>query len=100
MCDMAGQAVEVDGRELKLTNLDKVLYPSTGFTKGEVIDYYARIADTMLPHLEGRALTLRRYPEGVGKSSFFEKRCPKHRPEWVETAAIWSEREDGEIEFC
>ncbi|HEX2436055.1 MAG TPA: non-homologous end-joining DNA ligase [Solirubrobacterales bacterium] len=94
------QVVEVDGRELSLTNLDKVLYPSTGFTKGEVIDYYARIALAILPHLAGRPLTLRRFPEGVGASSFFEKRCPKHRPEWVETAAIWSEREDGEIEFC
>jgi bifunctional non-homologous end joining protein LigD len=94
------QVVEVGGRELSLTNLDKVLYPSTGFTKGEVIDYYARIAPAILPHLAGRPLTLRRFPEGVGASSFFEKRCPKHRPEWVETAAIWSEREDGEIEFC
>ncbi len=92
--------VQVDGRELSLTNLDKVLYPATGFTKGEVIDYYARIADTLLPHLQGRPLTLRRYPEGVEASSFFEKRCPKHRPEWVRTASIWSEREDGEIAFC
>ena len=98
---MAGpKLVEVDGRELSLTNLDKVLYPSTGFTKGEVIDYYARIAPTILPHLAGRPLTLRRFPEGVAAGSFFEKRCPKHRPEWVATAPIWSEREDGEIEFC
>ena len=98
---MAGsQLVEVDGREVSLTNLDKVLYPSTGFTKGEVIDYYARIAPVILRHLRGRPLTLRRFPEGVDSSSFFEKRCPTHRPEWVTTAAIWSEREDGEIEFC
>jgi bifunctional non-homologous end joining protein LigD len=95
-----GKRVEVDGRELSLTNLDKVLYPSTGFTKGEVIDYYARIAPVVLPHLRGRPLTLRRFPEGVAAGSFFEKRCPKHRPEWVATAPIWSEREDGEIEFC
>ncbi|MGH2989337.1 MAG: non-homologous end-joining DNA ligase [Solirubrobacterales bacterium] len=94
------QQVEVDGRELSLTNLDKVMYPATGFTKGEVIDYYARIAPTILPHLAGRALTLKRYPEGVDGGHFFEKRCPKHRPDWVETAAIWSEREDGEIAFC
>ena len=98
---MAGaQQVEVDGRELSVTNLDKVLYPATGFTKGEVIDYYARIAPAILPHLRGRPLTLKRYPEGVEKGHFFEKRCPKHRPEWVNTAAIWSEREDGEIAFC
>jgi bifunctional non-homologous end joining protein LigD len=94
------QQVEVDGRELSVTNLDKVLYPATGFTKGEVIDYYARIAPAILPHLRGRPLTLKRYPEGVEKGHFFEKRCPKHRPEWVNTAAIWSEREDGEIAFC
>ena len=96
----SGKPVEVDGRELWLTNLDKVLYPSSGFTKGEVIEYYARIAQAILPHLKGRPLTLRRFPEGVDASSFFEKRCPNHRPEWVATAAIWSEREDGEIEFC
>jgi bifunctional non-homologous end joining protein LigD len=94
------QQVEVDGRELSVTNLDKVLYPATGFTKGEVIDYYARIAPAILPHLRGRPLTLKRYPEGVEAGHFFEKRCPKHRPEWVNTAAIWSEREDGEIAFC
>ena len=98
---MAGtQQVEVDGRELSVTNLDKVLYPATGFTKGEVIDYYARVAPAILPHLQGRPLTLRRFPEGVEAGHFFEKRCPKHRPDWVSTAAIWSEREDGEIEFC
>jgi bifunctional non-homologous end joining protein LigD len=92
--------VEVDGRELSLTNLDKVMYPATGFTKGEVIDYYARIAPTMLPHISGRPMTLKRYPEGVDAGHFFEKRCPKHRPEWVNTASIWSDREDGEIAFC
>jgi bifunctional non-homologous end joining protein LigD len=94
------QTVEVDGRELSLTNLDKVMYPATGFTKGEVIDYYARIAPTMLPHISGRPMTLKRYPEGIDAGHFFEKRCPKHRPEWVATASIWSEREDGEIAFC
>jgi bifunctional non-homologous end joining protein LigD len=101
MCAMArAQQVEVDGRELSITNLDKVMYPSTGFTKGEVIDYYARIAPTIISHLRGRPLTLKRYPEGAEAGHFFEKRCPKHRPEWAATASIWSEREDGEIEFC
>jgi bifunctional non-homologous end joining protein LigD len=101
MCAMArAQQVEVDGRELSITNLDKVMYPSAGFTKGEVIDYYARIAPTIIPHLRGRPLTLKRYPEGAEAGHFFEKRCPKHRPEWVAIASIWSEREDGEIEFC
>lgn len=84
------QIVEVDGKILSLTNLDKVLYPATGFTKGQVIDYYARIAPVLLPHLAGHPLTLKRYPEGVDKEYFFEKNATKYRPEWVQTAAIWS----------
>jgi bifunctional non-homologous end joining protein LigD len=96
------QEVEVDGRELKLTNLDKVLYPETGFTKGEAIDYYARVAEAIVPHLRGRALTLRRFPEGVddNDAAFFEKRCPKHRPEWVQTAAVEAGPHAGVIDFC
>jgi bifunctional non-homologous end joining protein LigD len=77
-----------------------VLWPESGFTKGEMIDYYARIADAILPHLHGRPLTLRRYPNGVAASSFFEKRCPGHRPDWVETAAIWSGTNEGDIDYC
>jgi bifunctional non-homologous end joining protein LigD len=96
------QQVEVDGRELKLTNLDKVLYPKAGFSKGEVVDYYAKVAPTIVPHLAGRALTLRRFPEGVDDSdaAFFEKRCPKHRPEWVKTAAVEAGPHAGVIDFC
>ena len=81
------QVVTVGGRELSLSNLDKVLYPATGTTKGEVIEYYARIAPTMLPHLAGRALTFNRFPNGVEQKGFFEKRCAKHRPEWVADGA-------------
>lgn len=94
--------VEVEGRELKLTNLDKVLYPKAGFAKGEVIDYYAKAAPALVPHLAGRALTLRRFPEGVDDSeaAFFEKRCPKHRPEWVETARVPAGPTTGEIDYC
>jgi bifunctional non-homologous end joining protein LigD len=77
-----------------------VLWPQSGFTKGQVIDYYARVADAILPHLRGRPLTLRRYPNGVEASSFFEKRCPKHRPDWVETAPVWSGRNEGDIDYC
>ncbi len=97
-----GQDVEVDGRELKLTNLDKVLYPEARFTKGEVVDYYARVAPAIVPHLRGRALTLRRFPEGVDDSdaAFFEKRCPKHRPDWVKTAAVLAGPRAGTIDFC
>lgn len=92
--------VEVDGRELKLTNLDKVLYPKAGFTKGEVVDYYAKAAPAIVPHLRGRPLTLRRFPEGVEDTAaaFFEKRCPKHRPEWVRTTPVAVEKDT--IDFC
>jgi bifunctional non-homologous end joining protein LigD len=94
--------VDVDGRRLKLTNLDKVLYPKAGFTKGEVVDYYAKIAPAIVPHLSGRALTLRRFPEGVDDldAAFFEKRCPKHRPKWVKTTRVQAGPEAGKIDFC
>jgi bifunctional non-homologous end joining protein LigD len=94
--------VEVDGRELKLTNLDKVLYPEAGFTKGEVVDYYAKVAPAIVPHLSGRAVTLRRFPEGVDDldAAFFEKRCPKHRPKWVKTARVEAGPHAGKIDFC
>jgi bifunctional non-homologous end joining protein LigD len=94
--------VEVEGRELKLTNLDKVLYPEVGFTKGQMIDYYARIAPAILPHLKDRPLTLRRFPEGVDDldAAFFEKRCPKHRPDWVKTVTVLAGRHAGDIDFC
>jgi bifunctional non-homologous end joining protein LigD len=96
------QVVEVDGRELKLTNLDKVLYPRVGFSKGEMVDYYAKVAEAMVPHLKGRAVTLRRFPEGVDDldSAFFEKRCPKHRPKWVKTTNVRAGPNAGNIDFC
>jgi bifunctional non-homologous end joining protein LigD len=83
--------VEIQGRQLKLSNLDKVLYSATGFTKGQLIDYYARIAPVLVPHLTGRPLTLKRYPNGVDNEFFFEKNATKHRPDWIKTAPIWSE---------
>jgi bifunctional non-homologous end joining protein LigD len=94
------QEVTVGRRKLKLTNLDKVLYPKTGTTKAEVIDYYARVADAILPHLKGRPLTLKRYPDGVDRFHFYEKNCPKHRPNWVKTTPIYVDRRAGEIDFC
>jgi len=84
-------AIEVQGKQLKLSNLDKVLYPATGFTKQQIIDYYVRIAPAMVPHLTGRALTRKRYPNGVDEEFFYEKNAPQHRPDWVKTAPIWSE---------
>ncbi|HUA14124.1 MAG TPA: non-homologous end-joining DNA ligase [Verrucomicrobiae bacterium] len=87
---MADSAVEIQGRHIPLSNLDKVLYPAVGFTKKDVIDYYVRIAPALLPHLAGRALTRKRYPDGVDAQPFFEKNAPMHRPDWVKTAPIWS----------
>jgi bifunctional non-homologous end joining protein LigD len=93
------EVVEIEGKHLSLTNLDKVLYPAAGFTKGQVIDYYARIAPVLLPHLKDRPLTLKRYPEGVDKEYFFEKNATKHRPDWVKTAPIWSEGNQRDVNY-
>ncbi len=92
--------VAVDGRQLTLSNLDKVLYPASGFTKGEVIAYYQAVAPAILPHLAGRPLTLKRYPNGVDNQFFYEKRCPSHRPSWVEVAPIWSRHNQAEVAYC
>jgi len=81
-------SVLTDGRRLKLTNWDKVLYPQTGFTKGDLIAYYAQVAPVLLPHIRGRLLTLKRYPNGVEEQYFYEKNSPKHRPDWVTTARM------------
>ncbi len=93
--------VDVQGRKLKLTNLEKVLYPASGFTKGQVVDFYVRIAPVLVPHLAGRALTMKRYPGGVGDDQeyFFEKNAPLHRPDWVKTAPVWSESNRRTIHF-
>ena len=91
--------VEIGGRSLSVSNLDKVLYPLIGFTKAQVIDYYVRVAPVMLPHIEDRGVTLRRWPDGVTGESFFEKRCPSHRPGWVGTCAGPGDRRGG-IDYC
>jgi bifunctional non-homologous end joining protein LigD len=80
--------IVTEGRELKITNWDKVLYPETGFTKGDLIAFYARIAPAVLPHLRDRALTLKRYPNGVDHQYFYEKNSPAHRPDWIRTANV------------
>src|SRR4051794_10462606 len=94
-----GAVVRVGEREISLSNLDKVLYPATGTTKGEVIHYYAAVAATMLPHLAGRCITLKRFPNGAETKGFFEKRCPQHRPAWIGTFPGPGDR-DGEIGYC
>ncbi|MGZ5339068.1 MAG: non-homologous end-joining DNA ligase [Thermoleophilaceae bacterium] len=86
--------VQVEGRTLSLSNLTKVLYPAVGFTKGEVIDYYTRIAPALLPHLRDRPLTLKRYPNGVEAGHFYEKNCPSHAPDWVRKERV------AQIDYC
>jgi bifunctional non-homologous end joining protein LigD len=85
---MSRKAIEIDGRRLSLSNLEKELYPSCGFTKANVLEYYGQMAGSILPHLKDRALTLKRYPDGVEQEYFFEKRCPVHHPAWVQTAEV------------
>src|ERR671935_1750328 len=90
----------VEGKKLSVSNLNKVLYPKAQFTKGQVIDYYIRIAPVLLPHLEDRPLTMKRYPNGVDAEFFYEKNCPTHRPKWVQTARVWSEGNQRNMNYC
>ena len=90
----------VEGKKLAVSNLNKVLYPKVGFTKGQVIDYYIRIAPVLLPHLKDRPLTMKRYPNGVDGQFFYEKNCPSHRPNWVQTAKVWSEGNQRIMHYC
>ena len=91
--------LEVEGRKVDVSNLDKVFYPKTGFTKGQVIDYYIRVSAVLLPHLKDRPISLKRYPDGVEGFFFYEKQCPSHRPEWVKTAKV-AKTEGGAIDYC
>lgn len=92
---MTRQNIGTVGKRLSLSNLEKDLYPSYGFTKAHILEYYRRISKFILPHLKDRALTLKRYPEGVEKDFFFEKRCPSHRPDWVQTAEVSRDNEEA-----
>ena len=95
----AKSQLEIDGRTVDVSNLDKVFYPKTGFTKGQVIDYYVKISPYLLPHLKGRPVTLKRYPNGVEGLFFYEKQIPSSHPEWVKTTNV--KRKDGsEINYC
>jgi bifunctional non-homologous end joining protein LigD len=91
--------VEVGDRELSISNLDKVLFPESGFTKGELIDYYVHIAPVMLPHLQDRPLTMKRYPDGVTKKFFYEKHSPSHAPDWVRTVGVPTAEGDDTIVY-
>src|SRR3712207_4323145 len=90
----------VGGRRPGLRNLERVVFPRAGTTKGELLDYYIRIADVMLPHLRERLLHMHRYPEGVEGPRFWQKGCPDHRPEWLPTAPVWSRDKRANIDFC
>ncbi len=91
--------LEIDGLKVDVSNLDKVLYPKTGFTKGQVIDYYIKIAPYLLPHLKNRPITLKRYPDGVDGFFFYEKQCPPYRPKWIKTADVPRQR-GGTVHYC
>ena len=92
--------VVVDGKTVVLSNLEKILYPATGFSKAQVIDYYIRIAPVLLPHLKDRPLTLKRYPDGVEGLFFYEKQCPEHRPDWIKTARTPRRAKPEQIDYC
>jgi len=95
----SGQLV-VGGRLLNIRNLDRVVFPEAGTTKGELLDYYVRVADVMLPHLGERLLHMHRYPEGVSGPRFWQKACPEHRPDWIPTAPVWSRDKQANIDYC
>jgi bifunctional non-homologous end joining protein LigD len=97
---VTARSFSIDGAEVRLSNLDRVLFPESGFTKGDLVGFYLAAAPALLPHLQARPLTMRRFPDGVGKPGFWEKNCPSHRPEWVETVSIWSDSHQAAMEYC
>src|SRR5256885_16995630 len=94
------EMLDIDGKEVKVSNPEKIYYPQTGFTKGDVLKYYIDIAPAILPHLKDRPLSFKRYPDGVEGLTFFEKNCPAHRPDWIETTAVWSDVKQANTNFC
>jgi bifunctional non-homologous end joining protein LigD len=96
----AKQRIRVGNRQLEVSNLDKIFYPETGFTKGDVITYYRDVAGAVLPYLKRRPVTLKRYPDGVAGGFFYEKRCPPHRPEWIRTIPMRRQKDNKDVEYC
>jgi bifunctional non-homologous end joining protein LigD len=96
----SGEQLDVGGRRLGIRHLDRVVFPRTGTTKGQLLDYYVRIADAMLPHLRDRLLHMHRYPEGVEGPRFWQKACPEHRPDWLPVTPVWSHDKQAYIEYC
>jgi len=97
---MSATTVKIGKITVKLSNLEKVLYPEVGFTKGQVIEYYLKMSGIIVPHVKNRPLTLKRYPNGVDGMMFYEKRCPPHAPPWIKTVTVTSRREDGKLTYC
>jgi bifunctional non-homologous end joining protein LigD len=97
---MATRELEVSGRHLAIRNLDRIVFPRTGTTKGELLAYYVSIGEVMLPHLRERLLHMHRYPEGVDGPRFWQKGCPEHRPEWMPIAPVWSRDKGETIDYC
>ena len=97
--DANKKRVSVEDKVLHLSNLQKVLYPDANFTKGQVVNYYSEISKVLLPHLESRCITTRRWPDGVNKKSFWQKNCPKFRPEWLDVA-IGPSNTNEELFYC
>ena len=96
---MASTTLEIDGKDLALTNLDKVMYPETGFTKGQVIEYYKNISRYILPHIEDRPITMKRFPNGIDGQYFYEKQAPSHTPSWAKTFQVPSNRKNSVINY-
>jgi len=96
----ASGELEVGGRRLSIRHLDRVVFPRTGTTKGELLDYYVRVGDAMLPYLRERLLHMHRYPEGVEGPRFWQKACPEHRPGWMPVAPVWSRDKQAFIDYC
>ena len=92
--------LDVEGTKVKLSNLSKIFYPKVGFTKQQMIDYYIKISPVLLPHLDGRPLTLKRYPDGIEGKFFYQKACPNSRPEWMSTIPVWSESNNKDTYYC
>ena len=99
MSSSAPTQLRIGRRVLPVSNIDKVLYPAADFTKGDVIHYYLRVANVLIPHLKNRPLTLKRYPNGTANLYFYEKRCPIHRPDWMPTTPVYGGKA-GTINFC
>jgi bifunctional non-homologous end joining protein LigD len=97
---MSATSVKIGKTTVNLSNLEKVLYPEVGFTKGQVIEFYLKMSPVIVPQVKNRPLTLKRYPNGVDGMMFYEKRCPPHAPPWIKQVTVTSRREDGKLSYC